>query len=182
MMKPKELRDRLFKKDRPVVRPLEIFDGDKYHKDVGILWAAHQRKPFYGYPEMSQQQFAEYLEDLSKIKELYMIEDHNKGYSDVGPVGAVAVESDGWKIIPHAEFFHWATPRNILRASVSFLQMARYKKIGCVEVRSVEGSRALFNHCVNHGVLFYNGKIPGGDPRGDEYIYSIRGRKKCQSV
>lgn len=177
MMKPKELRDRLFKKDRPFIRPLEIYDGDSYHKDMGILWAAHQKKSFYGYNDVTQEEFAKQVEELSQDKELYMIEDHNKGYKDHGPVGAIAVETDGWKIEPHAEFFKWATPKNILRASVSFLQMARYKKIGCVEVRCVDSSKSLFDHCVNYGVLYFSGKILGGDPRGTEYIYSVRGRK-----
>jgi len=180
-MKPKKLRDRLFKKDRPVVRPLEIFDGDRYHKDVGILWTAHQAKKFHSYDkDIIQEEFAKEFENLSKEKEIFMIEDYNPGYKEYGPIAVTAVESDGWKIEPHVEFFKWATPKNILRSTVSFLQMMRYKRIGVVEIRRLESSKTLFDHCVNYGVLYFSGKIVGGDPRGTEYIYSVRGRKKCQ--
>jgi len=180
-MKPKKLRDRLFKKDRPFIRPLEIFNGESYHKDIGILWTAHKRKPFYGYSDLTQEDFAKEIESLSKEKELFMLEDWNKGFKEHGPIGAVAVSSDGWKIEPHVEFFQWATPKNILRSTVSFLQMMRYKKVGCVEVRCLDNTKSLCDKCTKYGVLYYVGKILGGEPRGTEYLYTIRGRKKCLS-
>ena len=147
---------------------------------MGILWAAHKKKNFGHIGTTTQEEFAQSIEEIASHNDLMMIEDHNKGYKDYGPVGAVSVSTDGWKVFPHVEYFPWATKRNILRSTVSFLQMTRYKKIGCVEVRCLEDSKTLFDKCIKYGVLFGGFKIPGGDPRGDELIYSIRGRKKCQ--
>lgn len=177
----KERRDRLFKSGRPHIRSLQIYDGDKYHKDLGILWVAHQKQPFYSLPEnLDQVKFAQEILSLSKEVELLIAEDVNTQYKQTGPVAVIGVRSDGWKIEPHAEFFKWATPKNVLKVAVAFFQMARYRKIGVCVVHSLTDSVPLFNKCCKYGVLKPVGQIPNGDPRGDEFIYSIRGKRECQ--
>ena len=178
----KDKRDRLFRKSRPYFRPLQIYDGDKYHKDIGILWAAYQEGCFGELPrELKQEEFAQEIEKLAQIRELWMWEDENDSFeSKKGPIGFLTVRGDGWRIEPHCEYFPWASKRNMLRSQVAFYQMVRYKKIGVCIVKSLEHQKALHNKCTEYGVLFYVGKIINGDPRGDEYVYSVRGKLKCQ--
>lgn len=181
-MEGREKRAVLFKKDRPFIRPIQIFDKDKYHKDIGILWVAYQKKPFQWLkPNLNQEQFGRKIEDVSKNEELLVAEDHNKNFKVPGMVGLFSVTSDGWKYEPHVQFMPWASKKNILRATVSFLQYIRYsKKVGVCVVHSIEESLPLFDKCCEYGVLHKVGKIVNGDPRGDEWIYSVRG-KKCQA-
>ena len=178
----KNKRDRLFRKSRPHFRPLQIYDGDKYHKDIGILWAAYQDGCFNELPrDLEQVEFAQEVEKITQTHELWLAEDDNGSYqSGKGPVALVSIIGDGWRIEPHTEFFPWTSKKNILRSSVAFFQMVRYKKIGVCVVKSLKVSTALFNKCKEYGVLFYVGEIINGDPRGDEYIYSVRGKLKCR--
>jgi len=174
----KEKRDRLFKGGRPNIRPLIISEGDRYSRDLGILWAAHNRVPFYDFPkDLSRENFAKSVEDISKIRELLIIDDYSKEYtSGNGPIAVFFISGDGWRIEPHTVIFPWATARNKLRCAVAFLQMARYKKIGVCLIKSIKESKPLFDKCIEYGVLHYVGRIINGDPRGDEYLYSVRGK------
>lgn len=175
----KEKRDRLFKRGRPYIRQLQIMEDGKYSKDLGILWVAHNREPFYQFPEkMTKEDFAAHFESIEDKCEVLVVDDFNKEYkSGVGPIAVVFVHNDTWRIEPHTVLFPWATTRNKLRAAVAFLQMARYKKIGVCVVKTIEALKPLFDKCTQYGVLQYVGKIPHGDERGDEYIYSVRGKK-----
>jgi hypothetical protein len=176
-MTPKEKRDRLFKSSRPVLRPFQVYDGDKYHKDMGILWVAHKAQPFYSVSASNQDQFAREIENISASNELLISDDYNVEYGGIGPVGIIGYVH-GWKIEPHVEFFKWATPRNILRTTVAFLQMVRHsRRIGACVVHSLGESKNLFDHVCEYGVLRYVGRVLNGDPRGDEFMYSITGRK-----
>ena len=176
-MSPKERRERLLK-NRPFIRPFQIYDEWNYHKDVAILWAAHQMKPFYAIdPSLSQERFASEIEGISKTTDLLIVEDDNSSFEEGrGPVCLIGVSSDNWRAEPCAEFFAWSTKKNVLRVTVTFLQWVQYKKIGVCIVKSLEETKNLFDHCRLYGVLFYVGKIVGGDPRGDEYLYSIMGK------
>lgn len=179
-MTPQQKRERLFKRGRPFIRPLMIYDGDKYHKDIGILWTAHQKKPFYSIsPRIDQHHFADEVIGLAKQADLFMAEDDNTGYRGRGPVALILAQTDGWRIEPHMETFPWATGRNILSISIAFLQYIRYsRKVGVCIVRSLDDSVEFFKHCETYGVLHYVGKVHGGDPRGDEYLFSVKGKKQ----
>lgn len=177
-MSPKEKRARLFRKNRPFVRPLQVYDGNDYSRDIKILWVAYQKKQFTSLPEnMQQAEFAAEIEKASRDHEFFMVEDRNPSYEGNGPIAVVWLFNDGWKIRPHTEFFAWTTRLNKLRSTVSFLQMLRYKKIGCCLIESLKESKILFDKCTEYGVLHYVGMIHNGDPRGDEYLYSIRGKR-----
>lgn len=182
-MKPKQKRDRLFKSSRPNVRPLELFDGDHYSKDVAILWAAYRKGSFQDMEDgLNQSEFTEFILDIAaSYNKGWMIEDNNSQYKNgYGAVGFVFAADNGWEIEPHFEKFSWATKRNVLRTFVSFLQMMRYsKEVGIVNLYSLKDSKNLFDHITDYGVTRYVGKVPHGDLRGDRYIYYTRG-KKCQ--
>lgn len=177
-MTPKEKRDLLFRGGRPNIRPMNIFDNSGYHRDVAICWLAHSQKPFYSIRSTEQAGFAAELLEQARMCEFLVAEDRNNHYeSGTGPIGIVWVGTDGWKVEPHCVFFPWATARNKLRAVVSFLQMIRYRKIGACVIYCLHDSKALFEKAANYGVLHFSGKIHNGDPRGDEYIYSVRGKR-----
>lgn len=177
-MTPKEKRDRLFGTGRPQFRSLEIMDGQHYHRDIAIAWLAHQKEPFYSIEATNQSDFADELSAKAQHLEYLITEDRNSHYaSGSGPVAMIWVGSDGWKVEPHCVFFPWATARNKIRSTVAFFQMVRYRKIGVCVVYSLENSKALFDKAMSYGVLHYVGKIQNGDPRGDEYLYSVRGKR-----
>lgn len=180
-MKEKDLRDRLLK-NRPNVRPLQVLTDGGYSDDVKILWVAHKHSPFLGLPQdIPQDQFVMEILRVSEMAEFYVVDDSNQEYSGRGVIALIAAKNDGWKIEPHVEFFPWATKRNVLRTCVAFFQMIRNsRKVGVCVIKSLKDSVNLFNHCIKYfppGVLWKVGRVPNGDQRGDEYIYSIKGRK-----
>jgi hypothetical protein len=183
-MTPKQRRDSLFRHTRPEIRGFELYDGDEYHKDVKLLWVAHQKEPIHLIPEeITQEEFAQYVEDAAKKGDLFVIEDENNQYDGFGPVGMGFIMDNGWKYEPHINFFPWSTKKNILRSVVAGLQWARYsRKIGCILIHSLEESKNLFDHVCKYGVLHYVGKIVNGDERGDEYLYSVRGKRNVTRV
>jgi hypothetical protein len=178
-LKPREKRERLFKNGRPLIRTVQFIDGQDYARDIKILWVAHTKKKWYFLPEdITQEEFLERILELSERASFFIADDTNSSYNEgKGPVIVFWAFDDGWKVEPHIEIFPWATKRNILRVVVSFLHMMKYKKIGVCVIYSLKNSLALCEKCVEYGVLFKSGMIANGDPRGDEFIYSIRGKK-----
>ena len=183
MKNHKELRNTLFKKDRPHIRPLQVVDESGYSKDIRIIWVAHKNKPIPFLSDVkTQDEFVTMMLDYSKRLPFYVVEDRNSEFKTTGLVALIAAKEDGWRVEPHIEFFPWATKRNVLRTCISFFQMVRYsRKIGVCVVRSLKEGANLFDKCVNYfppNVFHRVGKIPMGDTRGDEFLYSIRGRKE----
>ena len=176
----KEKRDRLFKKGRPFVRELQLFDGEKFHNDLAILWVAHTKAPFTWLPDgLAQADFAAAIQEIYQGEDLLIAEDDNRQFKNKkGAVALFSLKTNGWKYEPHVQFMPWATKKNILKATVAFLQYVRYsKKVGCIVVYSLENSLPLFDKCCEYGVLHRVGPIPNGDPRGDEWLYTIRGKR-----
>jgi len=179
----KEKRDRLFKRGRPVIRPFQVFDGEKYHKDFGIVWVAYKKNPFdsitrwHDSPIETPDQLLQIILNIPEGTELLIAEDVNGDVGGFGPVGIVRVHSDGWAVEPHVEFFPWATARNKLASTVAFLQMVRYKKIGVCNIYCLDDSVELMDKACAYGVLHRVGKIPNGSQLGDLTMYSVRGKK-----
>ena len=180
-MKPRELRERLFKSGRPHIRPLEVFNEDgTYGRDMGVLWAAYKKGSF-DLPEMEQGEFADYMiQTLSGYNVGWMVEDVNKKFSEGrGPVGIFAGAVNEWELEPHFDPFTWATKRNRLKAVVSFLQMMKHdREVGIVNVYSLNKDAEFYKRMKKYGVLYYVGKVPHGDIRGDRHIFFVRGKKK----
>jgi hypothetical protein len=180
-MTPKDKRDRLFKSGRPVIRPFQVYEGENYGSELGVLWVAYQKKPFEWLKKgLAQDLFAKSIEEISNKENLLVWEDDNKRFkSGRGMVAVCSLIDDGWKYEPHVQFMPWATKRNVLRTTVAFLQYIRYsKKVGVCVVHSLENSTNLFDKCCEYGVLHKVGKVVNGDPRGDEYLYSVSGKRR----
>ena len=138
-MTPKERRDLIFKKSRPDIRKFEVMDGEKYSKDVGILWAAYQAKSFPLPEDMTQEEFmVEIDKTMNGFQRVWVIDDDTKTYaSGRGPIGLVGANSAGLIVEPRFMFFKWATCRNILKSVVAFLSMIKGSvKTGIVLVRA----------------------------------------------
>lgn len=172
-MSPKERRDRLLKKEKPYVRRMEILDGETYSSDMGVLWAAHKAGTF-GLGELSQEDFVTLMEkELSVFEKVFVVDDNNKAYGKGrGPVALIGTNVSGLIVEPRPIFFKWATKKNILRASVSFLNMLKHSsKTGVCFVKAKKDKRTLPNHLKDYDMLYYVGKVSDSD-----YLYSIRGR------
>ena len=174
VLTPKLLRDRLFKKSRPLVRRLEIFDGDAYSGDMKILWAAYKAGSFKIKEDLTQEEFVEQIEQILKAyQHSWVIDDENKAFSSgKGPIAMIGANTVGLIVEPRALFFRWATPRNILRSSVAFLGMIRHStKTGIALVRTEKNRMTLPDHLKRYDMLYFVGKADT-----NEYLYSVRGR------
>lgn len=149
---------------------------------MGWLWAAYRQGSFKIQAGMNQQEFSDAVQGILGHFENFIVDDdHPKFKSKRGPVALITVTSDGWRYEPAIAFFKWASPRNKLRCAVSFFhKSALSSKVGVCVVRW--GRSVLLDHLKNYGVLFPRGKIPMGNMDGDEYIYSVLGRKGSEAI
>jgi len=160
-MTPKERRARLFKKNRPHIRPLEA-------KDMGWLWAAYKAGSFKFAPGLSQEEFDREMTQALNGPVHYLVEDTNKQFaSGYGPVGLIGIMSDGDRIEPAVAVFKWATPKNILRGFVGFFQWIKSQSIGECVVRASAKDK-LMKKVVDYGVIY---------PRTMETVYGVRGKR-----
>lgn len=167
-MTPKDKRDRLFRQSRPHARRILLIDeAGSYTKEASILWAAYKAGSFDLAPTATQEEFAKVLHTLQqRYSEMYLMEDENLSYPAVAFVGvmrnqvALQLEAIGFK---------WATPKNLLRAAVAFLNMQRHStKCG---VCLVKGDKKFLGRISKYGVLFYIGPVSK-----TEHLFSVRGR------
>lgn len=173
-------RKTLYRAGKPNLRAFVSHDGEELGPDVGILWAAYKNGSF-NFPQMDQKSFAEFtLTSLTRFNSVWIMEDFNKGFrSGFGPVCLIGIHSNGWKITPTVFWFSWATIKNKLRCAVAFVQKTRFEKsVGVCEFRAEQGGIKLLKHTIKYvPTLRYVGKIWFGTPNGDQYIFSVRGKK-----
>lgn len=184
-LKPKELRDRLFKDSRPNIRPLEIIDETGKLKDMGILWAAYKAGSFKGFQkDMEKDIFTqEILNLVGSYNVGWLIEDKNNSFKDnYGAIGLILALSNDWEVEPYFLSFNWASLRNEIRGYVSYFQMMRYdKNVGIVNLKVVDEVYTRFlKKLQKYGVINYTGVIPKGDINGDRHIFYVRGKMRIQ--
>ena len=173
-MTPKERRELIFKKSRPEIRKFEVMDGEKYSKDVGILWAAYQAKSFQLPEGMTQEEFVvEIGKTVSGFQNLWVIDDDTKTYpSGRGAIGLVGANASGLIVEPRFMFFKWATCKNVLRAMVAFLSKVKGSlKTGIILIRTDKEKQSIADHMKKYDLMFFVGKSAE-----NEYLYSGRGR------
>jgi hypothetical protein len=172
-MTPKERKDLIFRKSRPLARRFEVMDGGNYSKDTGILWAAYQAGSFEMPTDLTQEEFMGEIEaTMQKFQDLWIIDDDTKKYSTGrGPVGLVGSNSIGLIVEPKFMFFKWASCRNVLKSTVAFLNMIKGSlRTGIILIR-VNNKRSVAEHLKKYDLLFFLGKS-----NDNEYLYSVRGR------
>lgn len=169
MKAQKARRDRLFKRGKPHVRPA-------LYSDIRWMWAAAKRA---GYDGESTEFSATVEPMLAQADKVFILEDGNAEFAKgQGPVGVVLANYDDWAMVPHVEWFPWATSRNILRCTVGFLQSMRYTRgVGSIKLFIVEEYAAWFKWLRRYIPIIMVGKIPGGCQEGNEWIFYIRGRR-----
>lgn len=179
----RERRERLFAKAEPRVRPFD------YKRDAWVLWAAYDLgsfpvlKPPVGPGQhvegrfKTPEEFFAYFNTFAMSKSaVLMVEENHKFFREKrGPVAMVALEQDGWKVMPQFEFFQWATRRHRLAAAVSVLNLYRYSKTHGACVLSVgEKDEPFCQHVRDqYGLLRFVGKVDNGRADGDELIWSV---------
>lgn len=174
-MNAKDRRELIFKKSRPHFRKADLLNLDgTYGDDMKILWAAYKAGSFQAKPEMTPDQFAEWIIGQAKqFQTLWIGEDESKAFkSGKGAVCIVATNAQGMLISAEAQSFKWANRRNVLRLAVGFLHMVtKSNKTGLVMVKGDDKTRPLLDHLKKYNLLFYVGKS-----NVNEYLYSVRGR------
>lgn len=167
----------LLKRNRPHVRRFDL------ERDLWLLWATYDLGGFeFLERKLSKEKFVdEILKYIGTWTSVWLIDDECKWFERKrGPTAIVGVLADGWKLEPHFEFFKWATPRQILRAMVAFLNMAaKDKGVGVCIGRAPATHTRLLDHIKRrYRLWWFVGKIPNGGPYGDEYLYSLRGSRE----
>ena len=173
-MTPKERRDRLFKSSRPLVRRLEVMDGEQYSSDMALLWAAYKAGSFHLPEGLSQEDFVKAIEEyFANFKQVWIVDDRNESFSKKnGQVGIVLTNSVDLLVEARFGYFKWATKRNILRMTAAFLNMVKHStKTGVCLVRTTKDKMKLPDHMKKYDLLYFVGRVAP-----NEYLYSIRGR------
>jgi hypothetical protein len=167
---PKEKRDLLFKRGKPVIRKIE-------EKDFGVMWAAFKAGSFPLLPkDLTQEDFMVFLNNLkARYRDMLIIEDGSMAFPSAkrGPVVVVGISFDDLLVTPEASRFSWATKRNMLRAYVGMLSKLRYSTTtGVCMVRVREQDLTLAKHIEKrYALLHWIGKVSK-----TEHLFSIRGR------
>lgn len=169
-----KLEKRLFKHSKPVLRDLQPMSEDG-PGDIPYLWDAYKKGMLHDVEEgMDMGQFVEWSQGLmEQIPKMWIVEDTIQ--DELSPVAIIFAGYDGWMLEPHVIHFDRATPRAILRTWVAFLKKTKYNKdVGACLIRVDKKNRALPNRMEKMGLLEWVGKVWGGKPDGNEYLYSMR--------
>ena len=168
----------LFKKNKPVLRKVQfVTDGNA--GDLPYLWDQYKKGLFKDVPDdFSMADFVEYVDVLNdSLREMWILEDYVE--EQLTPVALVLCMGNGWTLEPYVFYFKNASPRIVLRTYVGFMKKTKYRKdIGACLVRVDNVARNLANRVERLGLLEYVGKIWGGAPNGNQYLYSVRCGKK----
>ena len=176
-MTPKERRERLFKGLTPKIRLME-------EDDLKWLYGAYK----YPKPIGDEEDRAQWLEKiqvtLAGYDEAFIIEDRNTQFqNNWGAVAVFPSMYNNWKLQPSANWFPWATKLNKIRCTIAFLMFARHNRdIGVTVINAVNDDKDFYRGLKRYAPIYPVGKIPCGDPRGDENLFYIRGKKKLTTT
>ncbi|MCP5005381.1 MAG: hypothetical protein GY941_15810 [Planctomycetes bacterium] len=142
--------------------------------DMPELWDAYIQGYLKLQAGLTIDEFIEFVAELSKeVAELWVVEDYISGNLEM--IAIVICKSDGWLLEPHVIYFPNATARAKYRTFAAFIKKTKYRKdIGACLVRTEKHEQPLPQRAVKMGLLEYVGKIWGGKPSGNEYLYSAR--------
>ena len=167
----------LFKNSKPIIR--DFVPIGETAGDVPYIWDAYKKGIFGEIPDnLSMAEFIEFSNEFQlSIEEMNIVEDKING--EVVPVGLIVAKNNGWVLEPHILWFDNVTKKAVYRIWVGFLKKTKYRTdIGACLIRVEKQDRNFLNHLETMGLIEYVGKIWGGRPHGNEYLYSVRcGRK-----
>ena len=171
----------LFKYSKPIIRHFNPISEDN-PGDVPYIWDAYKKGIFDLPEDLTMDEFVEFTDAFQQeIEEMKIIEDKVDG--EVVPVGLIVGKNDGWLLEPHVLWFGNATPRIKYRVWVGFLKNTKYRKdIGACLIRVAKKDVDFTNRLEKMGLVEYVGKVWGGRPSGNEYLYSIRCGRKSQPI
>ena len=169
----------LFKHSKPVIRAFEYPDLEVgFSGDLPFLWDRYLNGELVDVPQgLTMGDFLEIAEAMKhELHEVTIVEDYVRG--ELMPIAIVFLKNisdDGWQVEPHVVYFEEATARHKLRSYVAYLKKTKYRKdIGACVVRVDKETTKLANRAEKYGLLEYVGKIWGGRPDGNDYLYSLR--------
>lgn len=169
-----DIKRLLFKRNKPVIREF-IPLTDKSAGDAPYIWDAYQKGLLKGVElGMTMPDFAEYLYEITQqIPLLFIVEDYVRG--ELTPVAFIYAMHDGHLMEPHVVHFDNATPKIIYRTWVAFLKKTKWdKQTGACLLRLEKDSVNLANRLEQMKLIEWVGKVWGGRPEGNEYLYSMR--------
>ena len=169
-----DIKRLLFKRNKPVIREF-IPLTDKGAGDAPYIWDAYQKGLLQKVePGMDMADFSEYLYEVTQqIPKLWMVEDYVKG--ELKPVAFIFAAHDGHLMEPHVVHFDNTTPRIIYRVWVAFLSKMRWdKETGALLLRLEKDAVLMANRLEQMKLIEWVGKVWGGRPSGNEYLYSMR--------
>ncbi len=170
---------RLFRSGRPIVRPIDLAGNSGETSDVECLWRAYQHAPYlYFGSGLSRPNFVRTLELMSGRIITWVAQYDPVPISKPPIFAAATLQDDGWRVEPHVHYLPWATPKDVLTATASFLQTMRDSpSVGYCVVYSHAETKNLFDRCCALGLLEPAGTIEPKPPRKREYVYFARGAK-----
>lgn len=137
-------RKRVLRRD-PTFRPIEETDL------IGCVYVAYRAGAFKEEEGLTEQEFADrYVNDVLKWDEIYVLEALRPD-GHVRPVGLMVVGISDHRMIPHVQWFPWASKRNKIETVLKFLNEMR-KKWGVLVVADPD-SVNFFNHICKTGIL-----------------------------
>lgn len=162
----------LFKYSKPIIRRFEPVGETA--GDVPYIWDAYQKGLIKDIPQdLGMEEFMEMANELYHSLEMEIVEDNIHG--EVVPIGLIYTKNNGCLIEPHVVWFDNATPRAIYRSYVGYLKRTRYRKdIRACLIRVDNRYTKFLNRLEKLRLVEYVGKIWGGRPEGNDYLYSVR--------
>jgi len=174
-----KLAKQLFKYSRPIIRPFKLMTLEG-PGDVPYLWDIYQKGILTEIPTgMSMEEFAEVSTDIVDNVDVSTLEDRVDG--EFKAIGFMVCRFNGWQIEPHVIFFDNATTRIKLRIWVAIIRKTKYStKAGSCLIRVENDARKMANRIEKMGLLQYVGRVWGGCPSGNEYLYAMRCARRHQ--
>ena len=173
--------EKIFKNNQPIIRDFQFpVDGDA--GDMPHLWNAYRQGRLLGLED--DLEISEFLEfSIGAAGECYQImtvEDLVNGkYEPVAIVFIKSMDHDHWQIEPHVIYYDNATTRIKFRTYLAFLKKVKYRRdVGACVVRVPKHTTKLANKAEKMGLIEYVGKIWGGRPGDNDYLYSVRCNRK----
>lgn len=111
---------------------------------------------------------------LKRWPHRWLVRARMKGTKERHPVGLMVATAEGHRLFPHAIWFPWASPRNILEGLLGFLRDATDAGY-LVVIASGDRFRDFFTKLMRYGIVKRVGVIPGWFSDEEAAVNAIEG-------